>query len=325
MPVYVLWHINNTNMSGNYNNASINYPSWWNSANRDWINVTYRDTVNNSITICIPVTILDTNKPVPVVIMYNETGAKVTSILQNSIIKLYGLNSTDPQGGYITSYLWTIHNSTGANVSAGKGYNITNGTMTSGVVTLNFTKYGMYYVFLNVTGRSGKYNVYNQSLQVIPVGPDMVLNKFNWTGTFTQGSLKYIYVNISNTGNAPALQYNLIFYVNGVVYSNSSYTNLLKGKTAVEKISWTPSSSGNFTLKIRIYTAAEPEIYLGDNIMSKIVSVSQSAWILPATIIGIVAIIVIVAFVAFRLNKSRAEQAKFKKKGGAEKPKQEKK
>jgi len=323
-PVTVVWDINNTKMSGNFNNASINYPT---RNKTDWINVTYTDIVNNSITISIPVKVMDIMKPHPVILIYNQTGVEVSSIPQHSTVKLDGLNSTDPQNGVIASYLWTIHSSNGTALASGTAYNITNGTMTSPVLYLNFSKYGLYYILLNVSDRSGNYNVYNASLQVTPIGPDLVLNDFNWTGTFTEGTQSYIYVNVSNTGNAPASQYNIILYVNGKVYSNTSYADLVNGKSVLLKISWTPSSPGNFTLKVRAYTPTEPVIYLGDNVMSKTVSVNQAAWILPAIIIGIIVIIVVVAFVAFRLNKSRSEQTKFKKKGAVEKakPKEEKK
>ncbi len=323
-PVTVVWDVNNTKMSGNFNNASINYPT----RNKvDWINVTYTDIVNNSVTVSIPVKVIDIMKPNPVILMYNQTGVKVSSIPQHSVIKLDGLNSTDPQNGVIVSYLWSIHSSNGTALASGTAYNITNGTMTSPVVYLNFSKYGLYYVLLNVSDRSGNYNVYNASLQVTPIGPDLVLNNFNWTGTFTSGTTKYIYVNVSNTGNAPASQYNIILYVNGKVYSNTSYTDLLNGKSVLLKIAWTPSSPGNATLKVRAYTPTEPAIYLGDNVLSKTVSVNQAGWILPGIIIGIIVIIVVVAFVAFRLSKSRVDQAKFKKKGAVEKakPKEEKK
>ncbi|MDP8011645.1 MAG: CARDB domain-containing protein [Thermoplasmata archaeon] len=307
----VIWHINNTKYVGLSVNYTFSYPT---RNTNDWINVTYMDQVGNNITVSIPVFVKDTLKPVPVIIFQNSTNATVSQIYENQTIKLNGTNSYDPQNGQIVSYNWTIKSSSGKVLSINStNFTFISGSLTSSVVTLKFNAYGTYTILLNVSDRSGNYNTTSRTLNVVPVAPDLLLNNVTWHGNLTAGSSTTFYVNVTNTGNAPATKYYLELYVNGKEVSNVTYYNLAVNKTVKLSISWTPSSSGNFTLKFEAYTPQEPTMYLGDNVQTKVVSVQEAGWVLPVTILGIILVIVVLAFIGWRIKKGGSTVTKKQK------------
>ncbi|MEM0502293.1 MAG: CARDB domain-containing protein [Thermoplasmata archaeon] len=311
--VNVIWDINGSKYIGNYVNYTFTYPT---RVGYDWINVTYSDQVGNNFTISLMVYVKDTVKPVPSFVFQNKNYTTVTQIFQNNLVILNGTGSYDPQNGKIVSYSWTILNSTGAKQYPNSTYLIVSGNLNESVVTLKFTQYGTYYIILNVTDDSGNYNTLNKSLRVSPVAPDLVLVNFTWSGNFTEGTPTTFYVNATNTGNAPANIYYLQFYVNGKLEGNVSYSNLSVNKTLTLKYVWTPPSSGDYTIKFALYSPEEPKIFLGDNQQSRVVSVQEAAWKLPAIILGTIAVIVIVAFVIWRIRTKGSK--KFEKKSKTE-------
>ncbi|MGC8662943.1 MAG: CARDB domain-containing protein [Thermoplasmata archaeon] len=326
----VLWYIDNAKFVGTSVNYTFNYPT---RNKNDWINVTYSDQVGNNVTVSIPVFVKDTVKPVPVIVFKNSTNATVSQIYQNQTVQFNGTGSYDPQNGTIVMYTWTIKNGSGKVLPSNTtNYTIISGSMTSSVVTVKFNMYGTYTILLNVSDRSGNYNVTSRSLNVVPVAPDLLLNNVTWHGNLTSGSSMTFYVNVTNTGNAPAKTYYLVLYVNGREVSNVTYHNLEANKTARLNITWTPSSSGNFTLKFEAYSPQEPAMYLGDNVQTKVVSVQEAGWILPVTIVGIILVIVVLAFIGWRIKKGgskvtkkqKTQEKEQQKKGGLLHKKEEK-
>ncbi|MGC8565079.1 MAG: CARDB domain-containing protein [Thermoplasmata archaeon] len=316
----VVWHINNVKFVGMSINYTFTYPT---RDTRDWINVSYSDQVGNNVTVSIPVFVKDTVKPVPIIIFQNSTNATVSQISQNQTVIFNGTKSYDPQNGTIVSYNWTIKNASGKVLSANStNFTIVSGSFTSSKLTVKFNMYGTYSIILNVSDRSGNFNTTMRSLNVAPVAPDLLINNVTWQGNLTAGSAATFFVNVTNTGNAPATKYYLALYVNGKEVSNITYYNLGVNKTAKLNISWTPSSSGNYTLKFVAYSPQEPPMYLGDNVQTKVVPVQEAAWVLPATIIGIIAVILILAFIGWRIKKGGS--AKFAKKSKPQEKEQKK-
>ncbi|MBD6955049.1 MAG: hypothetical protein F9Y92_00140 [Thermoplasmatales archaeon] len=297
--VNVIWNISGSRYLGNYVNYTFTYPT---RNGYDWVNVTYSDLVGNNITVALKVLVKDTVKPVPVIVFQGKNNTTVNQIFENQPVVFNGTGSYDPQNGTISSYSWTIENSTGKVQSANTTFVILNGNLNESKLTVKFTTYGTFYIILNVTDASGNYNTLNKTLRVSPVAPDLVLVNFTWKGNLTEGSQTTFYVNVSNTGNAQASVYYLEFYVNGKLEGNVSYSNLAVNKTTMLIYNWTPPSSGNYTIKFVVYSPQEPKIYIGDNAQSKVVSVQQAAWKLPAIIIGTIAVIVVVAIVIWRLR-----------------------
>ncbi|MGC8992746.1 MAG: CARDB domain-containing protein [Thermoplasmata archaeon] len=311
-PTYVIWNIDGTKYSGN----SITYTFGYPTRNKlDWINVTYSDQVNNSVTVSIPVFVKDILKPIPLITFLNSTGKSVSQILQNNNITLSSNGTYDPQNGTIVMYNWTIK-SENKILMPGSNYTIVSGNLTSPTVTLKFTEYGTYQIILNVSDKSGNYNTTYRNLTVVPVAPDLIIDNVTWHGNFTEGSKGIFYVNVTNTGNAPASTYNVALYVNNKVVVNLTFTNLMENNTQLVKISWTPPSAGNYTLKFVAYTPEEPKMYLGDNVQTKIVPVSEAPWKLPVIISSIIIIIIVVAIVGWKfttgkkLNQNVKQQTK---------------
>lgn len=326
----VVWHINNLKFVGTSINYTFTYPT---RNTNDWINVTYSDQVGNNVTVIIPVYVKDTVKPVPVIVFQNSTNATVSQIYQNQTVVFNGTQSYDPQNGTIASYTWTIKNAAGKVLPENStNYTIISGSFTSSKVTVKFIMYGTYTIVLNVTDMSGNYNTATRSLNVAPVAPDLLMNNVTWHGNITAGSTTTFYVNVTNTGNAPATKYYLELYVNGKEVANVTYYNLGVNKTAKLNITWTPSSSGNYTLKFEAYSPQEPPMYLGDNVQTRVVAVQEAAWVLPATIAGIIAVILVLAFIGWRIKKGGSmkfekkskQQEKEQKKGGLLHKKEEK-
>ncbi len=307
---YVLWNISGSKLTGNSVNYTFTYPT---RNSYDWVNVTYSDQVGNNVTVSIKVIVHDTIKPVPVIVFQNSTGAQLTNINQGQIVVLNGTKSYDPQNGTIVSYNWTIRNTLGKLVNS-TNYTIVSGALNESMVTLKFNTYGTYFILLNVSDRSGNYNIANKTLRVSPVAPDLVLDNVTWSGNFTEGVQGQFRLNITNTGNANATIYYVTLTVNGKVVENITMKNLGVNKTVKVVLNWTPPSSGNFTLKFQAYSPQEPSIFLGDNVQSKVVSVNQAAWKLPALIIGIIAIIAIIAIVIWRIRKAPKKPKKEKQK-----------
>ncbi len=305
----VLWNIAGSKFSGNWVNYTFTYPT---RNSYDWVNVTYSDQVGNNVTVSIKVIVHDTVKPVPVIVFQNSTGAQVTNIMQGQVVVLNGTGSYDPQNGTIVSYNWTIKNSSGKVLLNSTNYTIVSGSLNQSVVKIRFNNFGTYYILLNVSDRSGNYNIANRTLRVSPVAPDLIINNVTWTGNFTEGVQGQFRVNVTNTGNANATIYYVSLTANGKVVENITMKNLGVNKTVMVILNWTPPSSGNFTLKFEVYTPEEPTIFLGDNVQSKVVSVNQAAWKLPALIIGIIAIIAIIALVIWRIRKGPKQPKKEK-------------
>ncbi len=310
--VNVVWNISGSKYIGNSVNYTFTYPT---RSGYDWINVTYSDQVGNNFTISLKIYVKDTVKPVPVIVFQGANNTTVTQVFQNKPVTLNGTGSYDPQNGTVVSYSWTIENSTGVKQLPNSTYVIVSGNLNQSKVTIKFIEYGTYYIILNVTDQAGNYDTLNKTLRVSPVAPDLVLVNFTWKGNLTEGVTTTFYVNVTNTGNAPATTYYLQFYVNGKLEGNVSYSNLLVNKTVKLYYNWTPPSSGNYTIKFSVYTPQEPKIYLGDNVQSKVVSVQQAAWKLPAIIIGTIAVIIIVAVVIWRIRTKGFRKFEKKSKG----------
>lgn len=297
--VNVVWHIGSSKYLGNYVNYTFTYPT---RNGYDWINATYSDMVGNNFTVALKVFVKDTVKPVPVIVFQGKNNTSVNQVFENQQVTLNGTGSYDPQNGTIKSYSWTIENSTGKVQAPNTTYVLISGSLNESKLTVKFTTYGTYYIILNVTDASGNFNTLNKTLRVSPVAPDLILVNFTWKGNLTEGVTTMFSVNITNTGNSMASVYYLQFYVNGKLEGNVTYTNLSVNKTVTLYYNWTPPSSGNYTIKFSVYSPQEPKIFLGDNAQSKVVSVQQAPWKLPAIIIGTIAVIVIVAFVIWRLR-----------------------
>ena len=290
-----------------------------------YVNVTLKDSVNNTVIISFPVKVKDTTKPV-VRLNFTVAGKNVNEVKENQNITLDATGSYDPQNGTIAKYVWTIKDSSYKVINITDGiYSVVNGSFAGNKVTLKFHKYGTYYIILNVTDACGNYNVINRTLRVTPVRPDLAINTVNIKGDRVEGATLTFEVNVSNNGNAIARKYFVALYVNGKVVANKTFEDLKNGSYAIRTITWTPVAPGNYTVTVKVYCADEPSSYLSDNVKKETVKVEQAPWKLPAIIGGSIAIIIIAGYIAWRYMEKKNEKKKFKKGGNKKGGKSEKK
>ncbi len=311
LPVIVEWNFNGNKSTGMNRSYAFDKPTRHGNYT---LNITIRDSVNNTIIITMPVQVKDITKPV-VKLNLTANGKHVDEVKEGENITLDATGSYDPENGTIASYKFTIKDEKFKQVNVTDGvYDIINGSFRSGNVTLVFHKYGTYYIIVNVTDAAGNYNVVNRTLRVTPVRPDLTLNSVQIKGDRIEGTKLSVMVNVSNNGDAIAKTYWIAIYINGKVVVNKTFKNLKNGSYVVKTLYWTPSAPGNYTVKVVVGSHDEPASYRSDNTKTETVKIEQAPWKIPAMIGGAIAIIAIGGYIGWRYMEKKGEKKKFKKK-----------
>ncbi len=321
LPVIVEWNFNGNKSTGLNRSFAFDKPT------RDgpyYVNVTLRDSVNNTIIISIPVRVRDITKPV-VYLNFTVNGKNVNEVKEGENITLNATGTYDPENGTIASYNWTIKNSTYAIINESSGiFTVVNGSFSGNNVTLVFHQYGTYYIILNVTDGAGNYNVVNKTLRVTPVRPDLTLNSVDIKGDRVEGSALTFTVNVSNSGNIPAEKYWIAIYVNGKVVRNESFEDLKNGSFTIKELKWTPNAPGLYHLKIVVWCPNEPASYRSDNVKEMTITIQEAPWKLPAMVLGSIAIIAFIGYLGWKYMQKKKESKKFKKKSKTKKEREKK-
>ena len=321
LPVIVEWDFNGNKTTGLNKTFAFDKPT---RNGTYYVNVTLRDSVNNTIIISIPVEVKDITKPV-VRLNFTVDGKNVNEVKEEENVTLDATGTYDPDNGTIASYNWTIKNETYKVINETSGlFSVINGSFSGNNVTLVFHKYGTYYIILNVTDGAGNYNVINRTLRVTPVRPDMTINSVDVSGDRVEGNKLTFEINVSNSGNAPAQKYWIAIYVNGNIVENKSLENLKNGSYVVKDLYWTPNSPGQYDVKIVVWCPNEPSSYRSDNVKEMSITIQEAPWKLPAIIIGSIIIIGFVGYIGWKYAEKKKEGKKFKKKSKGKKEKEKK-
>ena len=316
LPVIVEWNFNGNKSTGLKETFAFDKPT---RKGYYYVNITLRDSVNNTIVISLPVEVRDITKPV-VRLNFTVNGKNVNEVKEGENITLDASRSYDPDNGTIASYNWTIKNGTYKIINETSGiYTVVNGSFSGNNVTLMFHQYGTYYVILNITDGAGNYNVINRTLRVTPMRPDMSINSVDISGDRIEGSRLTFEINVSNSGNIPADKYWVAIYVNGKVVENESFENLKNGSYVVKDLYWTPSSPGQYNVKIVVWAPNEPPSYRSDNVKEMTVTIQEAPWKLPAIVIGSIIIIAVIGYIGWKYMQKKKEGKKFKKKSKGKK------
>jgi len=311
LPLDVEWDFNGEKSTGMNKTYAFDKPT----RNGTYtINVTFRDAVNNTVVISFKVIIKDITKPVAKVNITVD-GKETTEVKEGENITFDASGSYDPDNGTITSYTWTIKNDKYEVVDSTEGiYEIVSGTFSSEKLTLKFKEFGTYYVILNITDADGNYKVYNQSIRVTPVRPDLAVSDVEVKGDRVEGSPITFVVNITNNGNKNASVYYIIILVDGKEVVNETFYNLSAGKSAVNNVTWTFSGPNNYSVTIKVYAPDEPSSYTSDNEKKMNINIEQAPWKTPALVIGIIAIIIVLGYIGWMAQKKKLLKGRFTKK-----------
>jgi len=311
LPLDVEWDFNGEKSTGMNKTYAFDKPS----RNGTYtINVTFRDAVNNTLMISFKVIIKDITKPVAKVNI-TVNGKETTEVKEGENITFDASGSYDPDNGTITSYTWTIKNDKYEVVDSTEGvYEIVSGSFSSEKLTLKFKEFGTYYVILNITDADGNYKVYNQSIRVTPVRPDLAVSDVEVKGDRVEGSPITFVVNITNNGNKNASVYYIIILVDGKEVVNETFYNLSAGKSAVNNVTWTFSGPNNYSVTIKVYAPDEPSSYTSDNEKKMNINIEQAPWKTPALVIGIIAIIIVLGYIGWMAQKKKLLKGRFTKK-----------
>ncbi len=322
LPVIVEWDFNGNKSTGLNRTYAFDKPT------RDgpyYVNVTLRDSVNNTIIISLPVEVRDITKPV-VRLNFTVNGKNVNEVKEEENITFDATGTYDPDNGTIATYTWTIKNSTYAVINESSGiFTVVNGSFSGNNVTVMFHQYGTYYIILNVTDASGNYNEINKTLRVTPVRPDLTLNSVDIKGDRVEGSTLTFTINVSNSGNIPADKYWIAIYVNGKVVRNESFENLNNGSFSIKDLKWTPNAPGKYKVKIVVWCSNEPASYRSDNVKEMTITIQEAPWKVPAMVIGSIVIIAFVGYLGWKYMQKKKESKKFKKKSKTKKEKEKSK
>ncbi len=318
LPVTAEWNFSGELTTGLNKTYAFDVPS---RAGNFWINVTFTDAVNNSVTIKLKVVVKDITPPVPKVNI-TVAGEETHEVKEGENITFDATSSYDPDNGTIVSYNWTIMDSD-YNVlnETSDLFEFVNGTFTSANITLKFNRYGTYYVILNVTDADGNYKELNNTIVVTPVRPDLAVSDVEIQGDRVEDKEISFVVNVTNNGNANASVYYIIILVDGKEVENYTFYNLTAGGYAVNTVKHVFKDPNNYTVTIKVYTPDEPSTYLSDNEKEMTVKIEQAPWKTPAMVLGVIAVIILLAYLGWMAQKKKLLQGRFTKKTKGKKEK----
>jgi hypothetical protein len=254
------------------------------------LNVT--DAAGHVATKSIQVIVNDQTAPL-VSFVFQRNGVDVTTALENQTLVLTANATVDVNDTFsLLNFTWSFGD--------GKtGY--------GAWVRHDFAAIQTFSVKLSVKDVAGNIANLTKSLSITSSArPDLrVVSMVFSPTTFTEGDKGTINVNVSNVGNANATLPHLEFYVKNVdgtltfignetsfTVNGSAATTLNPGQYGLFSFGWTPSSRGNFTVKV--VAVADREVNKLDNTDTGTIAVNEAAWKAIALYGGIFAVIVVV-------------------------------
>jgi len=277
--------------------------------------------------ISIKAKIKDTTPPEIKVKIFNESWEEVTEVEEGGIVYLDAKNTTDPEGGNVSTYNWTIKKSEGGEAVLGEDYEVLNGSLADNFVKIKFLNYGLYYIILNVTDVDGNYAIKNISFHVNPVRPDITIVNVTIPKDLVEGNPAKITISLKNNGKVNVTKFTVTLYANDkVVVDHKPYNlRIAPDETRNITVTWTPEAAGSYTLKINITCDDEPSIYTDDNVYSEKVKVEANQVKNAGIVLAAVIVVIVLAVAAKKLKERKKEEKKEKRKKKEKKKEKEKK
>jgi hypothetical protein len=290
----------------------------------------------NGITQKLIVLVHDTQKPISVSTVQDSSGRNVTSsgVVEapnhTASVKLVGSYASDPNGGSLTWYNWSITNSGNSSVHTNVSQPSRTGFRAplAQLIWLN-PQSKPYSVNLTVTDRAGNkmYNVASLTVAVnTSTRPVLAVGNLTADSTMTDGTSYTVWVNVTNTlgANSTALNVSVNFYLlppsgsgnpisiggapgsvqffaynnaTGLPYSNVSSTGttaLKYNQTVRAQISFNPARTGSWELWVNATASNEfaGDYATGGNQAHVSVTLNQNPIILDLEIVAVIAVVV---------------------------------
>ncbi len=179
---------------------------------------------------------------------------------------------------------------------------------TGELISFTFSKVGTFNVTLFATDTSG--NEAN-STQIVHVNlgerPNILMKVgsmvFDPAGG-TAGSAMKISVNLTNDGEVDASNIQVTFYIRDddgdTIIDSTIISTLAVGDDIEASITWTPGKKGDYSIWANATCAGEHDSQYWDNSIddfsTQTVTIAEASWVVPAIVMGIIAVIVVVFF-----------------------------
>ncbi len=312
LPLMINWNLSGSKKTGL--NVSYTFVKPTFGSKFVFVNITVENAVGNEITWTLQVHVNDTTPPVATFTIYNSSGKAVTSADEYEELTLNASKSFAPNGGYITSYNWTIYYANGTKAPVNTVYNMTNVTSNMSVIKVAFIQYGTFKISLEVTDQSNHHSFDNVSIFITAVKPELEILNVTYPKTYTQGSPATFKIELKNVGLANATEYYITIEIGGKVVKNETFTAVI-GPNKVTNVTVTvyPPSSGQYTLTINVHAIGQPSFFDTNVQVTKAVSIAQAPYILPLIVGVIVIIIGILAYAYYALARRKKETGKEEK------------
>jgi len=263
------------------------------------INVTLNvtDVVGNWKNTTVSIKVNDTSEPyIGTLKMLNSSWG--ITLLERSLIYFDATGTTDNVDNISAlNFNWTFGD--GSAKIGGVGLSYAN-------VSHNYSSYGQYTLYLNVTDKSGN-NVSEQRTIYVGMGdrPDVNVEKISFEPkTLEEGVSGRIIANLTNSGSAVAKNIKVeIWWYSGAIAqkrignvttiydeNGTKITSLKVGQSGYVYLDWIPDAKGNYSIRVNATADDQPQ----SNWDVSNVEVKQASWkdiVLP---IGILVIIIVV-------------------------------
>lgn len=263
------------------------------------INVTLNvtDVVGNWKNVTVQVQVKDKTAPVMNTLKMLNSSWGIT-LIERSVIHFDATDTTDNVDNISAlKFNWTFGDKTAS--IQGTGLNGAN-------VTHNYSSYGQYVLYLNITDTAGN-NVSVQRTIYVGMGkrPDVNVEKISFEPTnFEEGVSGKILVNITNSGSAVATDIKLeVWWYSGAIAqkrignvstiydeNGTQIQSLAIGQSGYAYLNWVPDAKGNYSIRVNATSHDQAQ----SNWDVSNVEVKQAGWkdiVLP---IGILVIIIVV-------------------------------
>jgi len=283
-----------------------------------YLNLITTDVVGHeSTTANWTVNVIDKTAPLPAFNIV-DNGTVVTEVIED-VEYIYNASTTTDNidDAADLTFTWVIDTSDGEVNYTGE------------IINYTFSQVGEFNITLFATDSAG--NVAN-STQIVHVNLGERPNILMKVGSLTfdpvkgtAGSSMKVSVNLTNDGDVDATNIKVTFYIRNADETDTeigttTISTLAAGADTEASITWTPGKKGEYSIWANSTCAGEHESQYWDNSITdfstQTVTIAEASWVVPAIVIGIIAVVIVVffGFRYFMQNSTESEKSGDKRK-----------